>query len=124
MASVPFTNSTCGKTTGESTPLGGALNPGDQVQINGSDDLSTCVVGVDSAKVYSIRLDRQALPPYEYRVSVDCEGPHDAFGWLHLYFTDETGDRYALGIFRRARMVHEVSYNSSDPGIVKIEWNS
>jgi hypothetical protein len=45
MANVPFTNTNCGETKGTTVPLGGALNPGDQVEINGSVDLSTCIVG-------------------------------------------------------------------------------
>ena len=122
MANVPFSNSDCGKTSGTTTPQGGALNPGDQVEINGSGDLSTCIVGNSNARVYSIALINQA-GFFNYVVNVIAQGPSGPFsGWLHLYFTDETGDRYSLGIWSSTKQQHTVAYNSDRPGIVKIEW--
>ncbi len=124
MGDVPFTNNSCGHTKGEAVPVGGALNPGDQVQINGSVDLSSCIVGNSSARVYSITLERQSPILYDYVISVVAEGPHGAFsGWLNLYFTDRTGDRYALGIWKSDKLQHTVAFNSSDPAIVKLEWH-
>jgi hypothetical protein len=123
MGNVPFTNTNCGETQGASAPVGGALNPGDTVEINGSTDLSSCIVGKSSARVYSVTLTKQAPILYDYVITVVAEGPHGAFsGWLNLYFTDRTGDRYALGIWKSEKLQHTVAFNSSDPGIVKIEW--
>jgi hypothetical protein len=122
VANVPFTNSDCGKKSGAIAPLGGALHPGDCVEVNGSTDLSTCVVGNSAACVYQIELVKQA-GFYGYVVNVVAQGPKGAFsGWLHLYFTDQTGDRYALGVFSSTKEQHTVAYNSDQPGIVKIEW--
>jgi len=122
VANVPFTNSDCGKTSGTTTPQGGALNPGDQVEINGSVDLSTCIVGNSNARVYSIYLINQS-GFFNYVVNVLAQGPAGPFsGWLYLYFTDQTGDRYSLGLYSSAKQQHTVAYNSSQPGIVKIEW--
>ena len=122
MANVPFTNNDCGKTKGQTTPQGGALNPGDQVEINSSTDLSTCIVGNSNARVYSIYLINQA-GFFNYVVNVIAQGPSGPFsGWMNLYFTDQTGDRYSLGIFSSTKQQHTVAYNSSQPGIVKIEW--
>jgi hypothetical protein len=125
MGNVPFTNSSCGMTSGVSVPVDGALNPGDKVEINGSIDLSSCIVGNSDAKVYTITLARQSPILYDYIIDVVAEGPHGAFsGWLYLYFTDRTGDRYALGIWKSERLQHTVAFNSADPAIVKIEWGS
>jgi hypothetical protein len=122
MADVPFTNNDCGKTSGSTTPQGGALQPGDNVQINGSVDLSTCIVGNSEARVYSIHLINQS-GFFKYVVNVVAQGPSGPFsGWLYLYFTDQTGDRYSLGLFSSAKQQHTVAYNSDQPGIVKIEW--
>ena len=123
MANVPFTNSDCGKITGTTTPLGGALNPGDQVEINSSVDLSTCIVGNSNGRVFSIVLTKQA-GFFNYVVDVIAQGPSGPFsGWLNLYFTDETGDKYSLGIFSSTKQQHTVAYNSDQPGIVKIDWS-
>jgi hypothetical protein len=49
VADVPFTNTDCGKKSGTITPQGSALYPGDQVEIDGSVDLSSCIVGNSNA---------------------------------------------------------------------------
>ena len=122
MANVPFSNNNCGKTTGAMTPLGGALQPGDSVEVNGSTDLSTCLVGNSNARVFSISLINQA-GYFDYVVNVVAQGPSGfGSGWLYLYFTDQTGDRYSLGLYSSTKQQHTVAYNSSQPGIVKIEW--
>jgi hypothetical protein len=122
MANVPFTNNDCGKTSGTTTPVTGALKPGDQVEINGSIDLSKCIVGNSEARVYSITLQKQS-GFFAYVLDVVAQGPSGwASGWLYLYFTDETGDKYSLGIFLSSKQQHTVAYNSDRPGIVKIEW--
>lgn len=122
MANVPFTHTDAGKTSGVTTPLGGALNPGDVVAINDSPDLSTAMVGNAGAFVRKIELVHQA-GFYSYVLNVTARGPKGlGSGWMHLYFTDKTGDRYALGIWSSEEKQHTVAFNSSDPGIVKIEW--
>lgn len=122
MANVPFTNTDAGKTSGMTTPLGGALSPGDLVAINDSPDLSTAIVGNSGAFVRKIELVKQA-GFYDYVLNVTARGPKGlGSGWMHLYFTDKTGDRYALGIWSSTEEQHTVAYNSEDPGIVKIEW--
>ncbi len=123
MTNVPFTTASCGQIIGVAQSGIRALEPGDQVEINGSVDLSACLVGNSNARVYTINLDRQSGILYEYVVTVVAEGPHGlGSGWLRLYFTDRTGDRYALGIWKSERLQHTVAYNSADPAIVKIEW--
>lgn len=98
MANVPFTNTDAGKKTGATKPLGGTLSPGDVVSINDSTDLSTAVVGNAGAFVRKIELVKQA-GFYGYVVNVTARRPKGlGSGWMHLYFTDKTGDRYALGI--------------------------
>ena len=124
MANVPFTNTDCGKTSGTTTPLGGALNQGDMVAINGSADLSTGMVGNSGAYVRQIELAKQA-GFYDYVVNVTARGPEGLFsGSMNLSFTDGTGDRYALGIFSSTEEQHTVAYISADPGIVRIDWTT
>lgn len=122
MANVPFTNTDAGKKAGITTPLGGALSPGDVVSINDSTDLSTAVVGNADAVVRKIELVKQA-GFYGYVVNVTARGPKGlGSGWMHLYFTDKSDDRYALGIWSSTEEQHTVAYDSEDPGIVRIEW--
>lgn len=122
MANVPFSNNDAGKKLGQTTPLGGALGPGDVVSINDSTDLSTAIVGNAGGFVRKIELVQQA-GIYGYVVNVMARGPKGlGSGWIHLYFTDKAGDRYALGIWSSTEEQHTVAYNSEDPGIVKIEW--
>ena len=75
MGAVPFTDASCGQTKGECVPVGGALNPGDQVEINGSIDLSSCIVGNSNASVFTISLAEQSPILYNYVISVVAEGP-------------------------------------------------
>jgi hypothetical protein len=122
VANVPFDTADCGETSGETSPISGALNPGDQVEINGKPDLSSCLVGNSQACVYAIALTATS-GPFAYTLNVIAQGPH---GWgsgsLYLYFTDETDDTYSLSIWSSAKQQHTVQYNSDKPGIVKIAW--
>jgi hypothetical protein len=121
---APFTNASCGNITGVATATDGSLLPGEQVAINGSTDLSTCIVGNSGACVYSITLQPNA-GVYGYVLNVVAQGPKGwNSGWLNLWFTDQTGDKYKLGIFDSDKKQHTVSYNSNKPGIVKIEWSN
>jgi hypothetical protein len=121
---APFSGTDAGKKSGTALSEAGALRPGESVSINGSSDLSTAIVGNSDAKVYSISLAKQSGILYDYVVTVVAEGPHGlGSGWLNLWFTDRTGDRYALGIWKSEKLQHTVAYNSADPGIVKVEWS-
>ena len=110
----------------EAPALRVGLSPtGRPVEMNGSTDLSSCVVGNSGARLYSVKLAKQSGALYDYVFSVEAQGPKGlGSGWLYLYFTDRTGDRYSLGIWKSERLLHTVAYNSADPGIVKIEWGS
>jgi hypothetical protein len=121
-----FTSSHWGEHSGDAT---GEARPRDDVEWdnpNGADnDLTRAIVGDDGACVHRITVAYvQPGGPYAYAVLVDAQGPNSIFGWLHLYFTDRTGDRYALGIFDSDRKEHRVDYNSDAPEIVKVEWGS
>ena len=120
---APFSTADAGKTHGVSLAEVGCLQPGASVSMNGNTDLSGFIVGNSNAKVYSIKLAKQSGIIYDYVISVVAEGPRGfGSGWLNLYFTDRTGDRYSLGIWKSDKLQHTVAYNSKDPGIVKIEW--
>lgn len=99
------------------------LQPGQYARLNGATDLSNCIVANNEAKVFSIRLDK-ASGPEEYRLTVDAAGPEGLFsGSMHLYFTDQSGDRYWLSVFDHTRKSHTLGYNSSAPAIMKLEWS-
>lgn len=108
----------------EATAASLPLQPRQDVTIDGNLDLSPYVQFNDGGKVYHITL--QSSPGiYDYVLQVDAEGPSGMFsGGGHLKFTDETGDVYKLYIYSSHRSVHTVRYNSSKPGIVKIEWSN
>lgn len=116
-----FTTSDCGDTNGTAT---GLLPVGSSVSINGSTDLSSCLVGNSEGKVYGIQLVSNA-GIYSYQVQVDAQGPSGIFsGSINLAFTDQTGDTYKLAITSSRREQHTVSYNSDRPSIVKITWTT
>jgi hypothetical protein len=112
----------CGQNSHATSAAG--LHPGQSVILNDRRDLSRCIVANDNAAVFKISL-QQCTGTYSYQVIVDAQGPEGPFsGSMYLYFTDQTGDRYLLTIFRHARARHTVSYNSAAPAIVKIEWSN
>jgi hypothetical protein len=112
----------CGENSAALSERG--LQPNEVVKLNGNTDLSTCVRGNDGACVYGITLTGSP-GYYDYVVNVDAQGPRGfGSGWLHLHFTDQTGDRYALAIYSSKRSMHTVRYDSERPAIVKIEWNN
>jgi len=114
-----FTTTDCGDTSGTAN---GLLPVGSAVSINGSTDLSSCIIGNSEGKVYGIRLVSNA-GIYSYQVQVDAQGPSGIFsGSINLAFTDQTGDTYKLAITASRREQHTVSYNSDRPSIVKITW--
>ena len=64
-----------------------------------------------------------ALAPH--CIIVHGSGPKGFFsGAGHLQFTDKTNDTYNLSIWLHEHECHQVRYNSSDPAITKISWNS
>lgn len=101
-----------------------ALQPNQQVQVNGNADLSTCVKANDGACVYGITLTGSP-GIYDFVVNVDAQGPSGPFsGAMYLAFTDETGDKYHLMVYSSYRSVHTVRYNSDKPAITTIEWSN
>ncbi|MFN9622062.1 MAG: metallophosphoesterase [Cyanobacteriota bacterium] len=112
----------CGQNSHATSAAG--LHPGQSVILNDRRDLSHCIVANNNAAVFSISL-QPVSGVYSYQVIVDAQGPEGPFsGSMYLYFTDQTGDRYLLTVFRHARAKHTVSYNSAAPAIVKIEWSN
>lgn len=113
-----------GKDSPKMASSSSGLQVGDDVQLNGNTDLSTCVVGNDNSKIYGIRLRGATGPIYDYEVEVDGEGPHGAFtGSLYTAFKDQTGDIYHLKLTSSNRETHTVSYNSDKPAIVEFKWS-
>ena len=64
-------------------------------------------------------------PIYDYKIYANGRGPKGlTSGSGHLHFTDESDDTYDLSLWLHAEQTHDVSYNSKQPTIVKISWNS
>ena len=62
---------------------------------------------------------------YPYIVRVHGRGPEGFFnGSGYLHFTDESNDTYDLSIWLHAESTHYVRYDSDQPTITKISWNS
>ena len=82
------------------------------------------MVANNNGAVFSIEL-KKTTGIYQYQLNVDAQGPEGLFsGSMYLYFTDQSGDRYLLTVFRHARDTHTLDYNSSAPAITQIEWNN
>jgi UDP-2,3-diacylglucosamine pyrophosphatase LpxH len=111
----------CGENSSAVSAAG--LQPTESVVLNGKTDLSSCMIANNNAAVFGIRLDKTS-GLYEYQLSVDAQGPKGInSGFMWLYFTDQSGDRYLLSVFDHTRKTHTLKYNSQAPAIMKIEWN-
>lgn len=124
---VPFEIKEKTNESGRAVAKNGPLYLGDQVEIDGSVDLHSVIVGKKNACVYKVTLGKaHVLTVYNYAVDVDAQGPKGFHsGTMLLYFTDQTGKpkgQYSLGIIDSKRKPHYVDYNSDQPGIVEIEW--
>lgn len=124
MSNVDFTSSNCGSDNGTAINNSG-LQVGDQVEINGATDLSSCIVSNKGGCVYEINLT--ANPPgstYAYCVNVLAQGPEGfGSGSLNLAFTDSTSSTYQLNIDSSTEKQHTVQYNSDSPAITEIQWS-
>ena len=119
-----FSSSDCGSVNGSAS--GPALQPGvGYLAINGNTDLSSCVVGNAGGRVYQVYLSLNPPPSiYKYLIHVEAQGPAGAgSGSIWLVFTDQTGDTYRLRIYSSTKAWQTVSYNSSQPGLVKLAWS-
>ncbi|MDJ0287329.1 hypothetical protein ACFCVS_15805 [Bacillus altitudinis] len=119
-----FSSKSCGKIVGEATSLE-KLQPGGQVSINNSVDLSRCIVGHNKARVFSIALERIDSPylGFKFQIKVIAEGPSGIISKpIYLFFTDDTNDTYSLSISDSSIKEHTVKYNSIKPEINTIEW--
>ncbi len=74
--------------------------------------------------VFEIRVLKQESSMFQWIIWVDAQGPSLFGGSGHLTFTDASGAKYRLSIFRSARCSHTLRYNSEKPVICKIEWSN
>jgi UDP-2,3-diacylglucosamine pyrophosphatase LpxH len=112
----------CGQNSSAVSAAG--LQVGQAATLNGSADLSRCMIANDNGAVFGIQLQKvEGL--YQYQINVDAQGPKGLFsGSMYLYFTDQSGDRYLLTVLDSNRKIHTLQYNSQAPAIMKIEWSN
>jgi hypothetical protein len=113
----------CGEASGQ-TPncaTSAGMQPHQSATVNGG-PVSNCVIGNDGAKIFEISLTT-TTGIYQYQITVDGQGPSGiGSGYIHLAFTDESGDTYYLKIYSSTREQHIVDFNSDKPNIMKIWW--
>lgn len=98
------------------------LRPWDSITVGGSGDLSGCIIGPSDARIGQISL-RKSAGIYDYEVDVIGCGPKGlGSGWLVLWFDDESGDTYELGLYSSTWQQHRVQYNSGKPNIKSVRW--
>lgn len=119
--SVNF-NGACGEASGNpNVATSTGMQPFQSATVNGG-PVSNCVIGNDGATIYNIWLTK-TTGIYTYQLCVDGQGPSGiGSGYIHLAFTDASGDTYYLKLYSSTREQHTVDYNSSAPNIVKIWW--
>ena len=100
------------------------LQPQDQVSVNGSTDLSACLVGNDHARVFGIHMKTQGGGRTDDDViHVDARGPEGfGRGSMSLAFTDEPGDPYGLSIYSSSGSTHTLNSYSNKPAIKRMFW--
>jgi hypothetical protein len=114
----------CGEASGSTPNMAQStgMQPFQQASVNGG-PVENCVIANDGAKIFGIELTK-TTGIYTYQIAVDGQGPSGiGSGYIHLAFTDESGDTYYLKIYSSTREKHIVDYNSSKPNIVKIWWS-
>lgn len=104
--------------------IGEGLKPGEYVTVNGSSDLSDIIRGNDNSYVENIRLISDT-GVYHDELLITGRGPEGAFsGSFYTHFTDRSGDTYNKSLFSHDLETHQLRYNSPDPYIQVITWNS
>jgi|SRR6188768_1521113 len=115
-------NGGCGEASGDTPNRADStgMQVYQQATVNGN-PVSNCVIANGDAKIFNITLT-QTMGAYAYQVLVDGQGPSGLGGYIHLAFTDESGDTYYLKIYSSNREQHTVDFNSSAPNIKTIWW--
>ena len=124
-----FTSTSCGGEYGSASGTTPLLPESGWLAINGSTDLSSCVVGPHGACVTSVYVTNQPPPAYAadfaYGIWVYGQGPSGfGSGWVELTFTDQTASHYSLKLYSSTPAWHYVDYNSDSPGITEMEWRA
>jgi hypothetical protein len=118
----------CGPDSSATSQQG--LKANEQVELNGSTDLSECIVGNAGARVYSIVMTGKGSPGneegnYSYVIAVGGQGPKGSgAGGLTLSFTDEAGAIYLMTLGGPTRRMYYLRFNSGQPAIKKIAWSN
>jgi hypothetical protein len=122
MGDIAFSAEGSGTANGRATAVSTPLEVGDTVTIDGSSDLSSCVVGGSNACVFSISLEEGDV--YEWAIGIDAQGPEGiGSGSLNLTFVDGTQDAYKIEILSSSRKHHSLEYDSTMPGITQFSWS-
>lgn len=108
---------------GEQDAAHGLLQAHQQLELDGTTDLSAHIAAHGGACVFGVRLALTNGGDYAYCLEVDAQGASGAFGGgLHLRFRDESGRWYCLYVYTGTRMLHVLRYNSHRPNITHVEW--
>lgn len=102
---------------------------GSQVAINGSTDLSaiiTCVGPNDGNPGFVNWITLQYHDgEYPYQFQINGQGPSGfGSGALKVTFTDAAGGTDYIKLVSSTPYTHTLDYTSSQPSIVKIEWDN
>jgi len=120
-----FSSNSCGDPYGTAQGSAPLLPEGGWLAINGSTDLSECVIGLKGGSVSQVYVSNRAPLPaqFSYCIWVYGQGPSGFdSGRLDLDFTDQSGSSYSLSLFSSTPAWHFVEYNSDSPGIVQMSW--
>lgn len=118
-----FTSTSCGQDAGDAVSADPAgMSIGGTMAINGSTDLSKCIVGQSGALVNTIYTNTAPGIVYQYAIMVVGQGPSGP-GKLDLEFTDAGGNHYLLELWSSTNETHHVYYSSDNPIITQVTWH-
>jgi len=120
-----FSSNSCGQNYGTAQGSAPLMPEGGWLAINGTTDLSQCVVGPDGASVSQVYVSNRAplSAKYGYCIWVYGQGPSGFdSGRSEVVFTDQGNSTYSLTLFSSSPAWHFVEYNSDSPGIVQMNW--
>jgi hypothetical protein len=119
-----FASSNCGSDRGTAQCATALAPESGWLVINGSPDLSGCVIGPSGANVTKAFVsDEPTVPLNDYCVWVYGQGPAGiGSGWFELSFTDQSGAVYTLKLYSSTPNWHYAAYNSEAPAITQMSW--
>jgi hypothetical protein len=120
LPAAQFQSTYCGEFVGQAN---GTAPLGSQIWINGSADLTKCIVGPIGAFVQKITFQHHIGRASNAEVNVYGAGPGMESGTLSLQFQTQTGATHTLGLTSATPQCQSITLEDLEP-ITSISWST